>query len=110
MLRYLEKLDLAFHNDSHLPAIFRIDKDVQGMRAVYYELKASYLAYDFEKFKQILKDELHLSVEEASIEFKQKHDKITDILKSEEQTLGKCKSVERACQDNRKKEQGVIGS
>ena len=56
MLRYLEKMELAFHNDSDLPAIFRIDGDITRMRAVMLELKANYLKYDFDNFRKILKE------------------------------------------------------
>ena len=93
MLRYLEKVELAFHQDSHLPAIFRIDADITRMRQVMLELKDNYLAYDFAKFKQTLKEQLHLSIEDASVDFKTMQDKIREILKSEEQTLQKCNSV-----------------
>ena len=74
MLRYLEKLELALHCDHHLPAIFRIDIDIQRMRSVMMELKASYLTYDFTKFRETLKNELHINIEEASAEFFQKHE------------------------------------
>jgi hypothetical protein len=74
MLRYLEKVELALHCEQQLPAIFRLDLDIQRMRSVMFELKESYYAYDFTKFRETLKNELHINIEEASTEFFKKHE------------------------------------